>query len=261
MISNKYTISKRSKVPYYRFSSLSEQTRLIHGIFSRHGGVSKSPYDTLNVGFNVGDHPENVGKNLEIIQEVMGAKDLIFMNQVHGQNILILKHEELPDIQCGVKADAMITNIPHIGLMVKQADCQAVILFDPQKNVLANAHCGWRGNAVNILDAVVQKMKLDFGCRESDLIAAISPSLGPCCAEFMTHKEIFPQDFRPFMLRESYFNLWEMSRMQLLNAGLPKENIEIAGICSKCHTDIFYSYRAEGTTGRSATVAMLIPEY
>ena len=59
------------------------------------------------------------------------------------------------------------------------------------------------------------------------------------------------------MVRENYFDLWQLSRWQLLEAGLKKENIEVAGICTRCRTDLFYSYRAEGTTGRFATVVML----
>jgi len=88
-------------------------------------------------------------------------------------------------------------------------------------------------------------------------MAAIGPSLGPCCGEFITHEQIFPNEFRQFMVRENYFDLWRISRWQLLNAGLIEENIEVAGICTRCRTDMFYSYRAEGITGRFATVAML----
>jgi YfiH family protein len=187
----------------------------------------------------------------------MGIRHLIYLNQVHGQNILVWRHKNPLELKCGLQADAMITNIPHVGLMVKQADCQAIILFDPDKGVISNTHCGWRGNGSDIIGAVVKRMHADFGCRESDLIAGISPSLGPCCAEFKTYRNLFGRHFYPFMVQEGYFNLWEMSRMQLLEAGVRKENIHVAEICSKCNTDVFYSYRAEATTGRSATVVML----
>ncbi len=154
--------------------------------------------------------------------------------------------------------DAVITDTPNIAILVKQADCQGVIIFDPEKRVVANVHCGWRGNAKNILGNVVTRMKHDFGCKGRDLLATIGPSLGPCCAEFVGHEKIFPNSFEEFMVRENYFNLWAISEWQLLNAGLRQENIEIASICTRCRTDLFYSYRGEGETGRFGSVVMLI---
>ena len=87
--------------------------------------------------------------------------------------------------------------------------------------------------------------------------AAVGPSLGPCCAEFRTYEEIFPPEFEKFMVRKNYFDLWAVSRMQLLDAGLDKAHVHIAGICTRCRTDLFYSYRGEGVTGRFGTVVML----
>jgi copper oxidase (laccase) domain-containing protein len=80
----------------------------------------------------------------------------------------------------GFPADAMVTNLTGVALMVKQADCQAVILFDPEKKVVANVHCGWRGNTANLLGRVIDRMKASFGCTPAALRAAIGPSLGPC---------------------------------------------------------------------------------
>jgi YfiH family protein len=230
---------------------------LIHRVFTRIGGVSKPPYDTLNCSYNVGDQPERVNENLRAIRDAIGAKDLIYMNQVHGGDIVILQNGHHNRIESISDADALITDIPSVALMVKQADCQGVILYDPVKAVLAVVHCGWRGNVRNILGAVVNRMRSDLGCRESDMLAAVGPSLGPCCAEFTSYREIFPEWFREFIVRRSHFNLWEISRRQLLDSGLEESRIEIAEICTRCNTEIFYSYRGEGTTGRFATVAML----
>ena len=88
-------------------------------------------------------------------------------------------------------------------------------------------------------------------------MAAIGPSLGPCCAEFVTYRDIFPEEFDRFMVDENHFDLWALSSWQLENAGMRPENIEVAGLCTRCRTDLFYSYRAEGNTGRFGTVAML----
>jgi YfiH family protein len=205
----------------------------------------------------VGDPAENVTKNLSKIKKAVEAEHLIFMDQVHGDSVFVVGRGHLDSQGKIPSADAMITDMSRVALMIKQADCQGVIIFDPERSVVAGVHCGWKGNVRNILGRVVGRMKHEFECRPSDLVAAIGPSLGPCCAEFVTHEEIFPENFRPFMVRENYFDLWAVSCRQLMEAGLREENIEVSGICTRCRTDLFYSYRAEGKTGRFATVAML----
>jgi YfiH family protein len=256
------TLRKISKpednILHYLFPIFSEHKNMVHSVFTRHGGVSKPPYDYLNTGYNTGDHPDHVRANLDIIKNYIGADHLLYMNQVHGKNILSLHWDDMPDLESIPDADAMITDIPGLALMVKQADCQAIILYDVNKKVLANVHCGWRGNCCNIPGTVVDHMESYFESDPTDLKAAISPSLGPCCAEFSSYRDIFPKSFKRFMIKECYFNLWEITRMQLLDAGLRDENIETSNVCTKCNTDLFYSYRAEGITGRFATVAMLI---
>jgi YfiH family protein len=205
----------------------------------------------------VGDRPEKVSENIKKIRKIINAKDVIDMNQSHGNGIVVLGQENSGAHEKATFADAMITDVPRVGLLVKLADCQGTIIYDPRRNVVANVHCGWRGNVLNILEHVIIRMKNEFGCEESDLLAAIGPSLGPCCAEFVSHKEIFPEAFKVFMVENNHFDLWAVSRRQLQDAGLQANNIEVAGICTRCRTDLFYSYRGEGTTGRFGIVAML----
>jgi len=242
------------EVPYLQFPGLSRYDQLAHAVYTRLGGVSASSFSSLNASFNTGDEEEKVRANLRIIKDGIGAKDLAFMDQDHGTNILISRRGNRRTFDVPATADAMITDSPDSALLVKQADCQAVLFFDPKNQVIANAHCGWRGNAHNLLGTVVIRMITDFGCHPSDIMAAIGPSLGPCCAEFVTHDEIFPETFKRFLVRRHFFDLWEISRFQLLEAGLNGKNIELAGICTRCRTDLFYSYRAEKITGRFAAV-------
>jgi YfiH family protein len=256
--SSQYTATKPGlKATTYRYERLSQFEELSHEVFTRHGGISKAPFDSLNVSDETGDNPENVQVNLRIVMGVMGTEQLCSMNQIHGKDISLCGEDLDPVTPSVVNGDAIISNQSNVALMVKSADCQAIILFDPIKRVVANVHCGWRGNRLNIVAAVVARMKSDFQCKPSRILAGIGPSLGPCCAEFITHEEIFPKHFDRFMVRRNYFDLWRLSRWQLLEAGLNKENIEIAGICTRCRTDLFYSYRGEGNTGRFATVVML----
>ncbi len=247
-------------MPFFQFPGLSLCPDLAHFVFTRHGGVSDSAFRSLNVSVSTGDSPANVEANLSLIRELTGARALRSMNQVHGKNILILRDRALQDGKGPFTADAMVTDVAGVALLVKQADCQAVILYDPARQVVANVHCGWRGNAQGLLSDVIAAMKAEFGCDPSRLKAAIGPSLGPCCAEFVTHREIFPESLRPFMIRDNYFDLWAVSRSQLVRSGLKEAHIESADWCTRCRTDLFYSYRGEGRTGRFATVVMLKPQ-
>ncbi len=247
------------EVPYFQFHGLSVYPELAHFVFTRHGGVSDSVFRSLNVSSSTGDSVKNVETNLSIIREVTGATSLRSMNQVHGKTIVILRESHLKDSRRPVTADAMITNLAGVALLVKQADCQAVILYDPVNKVISNVHCGWRGNTHGLLAGVIASMKEEFGCNPSRLRAAIGPSLGPCCAEFITYKEIFPESFRSFMIQDHFFDLWAISRLQLLESGLKEAHIESADWCTRCRQDLFYSYRGEGRTGRFATVVMLKP--
>ncbi|MBW1998339.1 MAG: peptidoglycan editing factor PgeF [Deltaproteobacteria bacterium] len=243
-------------VVYFQFEGLAD-AGLRHAVFTRLGGVSRPPYDTLNVGKECGDDPEDVKKNLAIVQQVFGTNHLISMKQVHGKRAQVVTEDDISRLPRSFHGDALITGVSGVALMVKVADCQGIILFDPENRVLANIHCGWRGNVLNIIDVAVERMCATFGSRASEIKAAISPSLGPCCGEFVTHEEIFPAEFRSFMWRKNYFDLWGISRWQMMRAGLRDENIEVAGICTRCRTDLFFSYRAEGMTGRFAVLSML----
>jgi YfiH family protein len=205
----------------------------------------------------VGDDPKNVTDNLHTIKMEIGARNLIFMDQVHGTNITEIRTGEFGDLEEIPETDALVSNTPDVALMVKQADCQGVILFDPKNLVFSVVHCGWRGNVQDILGRVVNLMVRKFCTKRGDILSAIGPSLGPCCGEFVGYKKIFPREFEDFMVSETHFDLWSLSAHQLVKAGVKRSNIEIAGLCTRCSTNLFYSYRGEGSTGRFATVAML----
>lgn len=230
---------------------------LIQATFDRHQGLSANPYASLNCSFGVGDQPEKVRANRDLIKRHLQIDRLISARQIHGDAIFrveaIAEGDEERD---GV--DALMTNQRGVGLMIQHADCQAVLLHDPAQSAIAAVHCGWRGSVIGILGKTVRMMCSSYGSRPRDITAAISPSLGPCCAEFIHHRRELPADFQAFQVRENYFNFWEISRKQLMDAGLLPENIRIAAICTACSND-FFSYRrakrqGDGITGRNGTV-------
>jgi polyphenol oxidase len=100
-------------------------------------------------------------------------------------------------------------------------------------------------------------MEAAYGTRPADLIAGIGPSLGPCCAQFIHYRQEFPESFWKYQIRPDYLDLWQLSRDQLTAAGVLEDHIQIAGVCTSCRTDLFFSYRKEKTTGRFATIIAL----
>jgi YfiH family protein len=242
---------------FYRFPGLARFPGVTHGIFTRHGGVSLGPYASLNLSFAVGDQPDRVSENRRRVLKALGLTDLASANQVHGLQESVLRsgnpspEQEIPEV------DILITRQSGLGLLIKQADCQALMLYDPERQVVANVHCGWRGQVANILAEAVLRLRENFGCRPETLWAGIGPGLGPCCAEFRNFRREFAANLWTYQVRPTFFDLWRLSRDQLLEAGLRPESIEIAGLCTRCRADEFYSYRRDGVTGRQGAVIAL----
>lgn len=232
----------------------------MHGVFTRHGGVSLPPYHTLNTALNNGDSQEAVRENLLRIKRALGIPKLAWSRQVHGDDIQVIEDENLSqgengtDLAMPSPCDALATTVRGVGLMIRIADCQALFLVDPVERVIANVHCGWRGSVIEFPAKAVRFLEKRFGCRPANLLATVSPSLGPCCAEFINYKRELPPSFRQYQVRPEHFDFWEITRHQLTTAGVLSENIEIAGRCTVCETENFFSYRGERTTGRMAAV-------
>jgi purine-nucleoside/S-methyl-5'-thioadenosine phosphorylase / adenosine deaminase len=239
---------------FYQSPLLAAFPELVHGFFSRRGGVSLAPYDSLNLSWSVGDRREAPMANRRLVQQALGLAGLAGAHQVHGRGEAVITANPADPAGETATADILCTDRPGVGLLIKQADCQAVMLYDPGRRVLANVHCGWRGQVQNVLAAAVARLQERFGCRSADLYAAVSPSLGPCCAEFRHYQREFPPELWPYQLRPHYFDLWRLSRDQLLAAGLRPEHLEVAGLCTRCQATEFFSYRRDHLTGRQGTV-------
>lgn len=223
-------------------------------MFTRRGGVSEGPFASLNTSFACGDRPENVERNRARIARWAGLQETVYLNQVHGDHVLVMADGASSDRAMPITADAVVTDIRNRLLVIQVADCQAVLLFDPVGLVVANVHSGWRGSVRNILGKTVAVMTRRFGCRPAHLRAAIAPSLGPCCAEFMHYRRELPVKLWPYKDRCDRFDFWAISRDQLLAAGLRPDFVVHSGLCTRCRTDQFYSYRASRRTGRFAVV-------
>lgn len=246
---------KNKEIVFFEFPSFKYHKNLRHAIFSR--GTNPEPSRSPNLDLGRGGCSEYLNENLELIKDALSAKALVYLEQCHGKDIIVLRDIPEYDIyQCG-RADALITNVKGLALLTRHADCQGIILFDPERKAISNIHCGWRGNVKNIIEETVNRMISEFGSNPSHLIAGIGPSLGPCCGEFRDWRKIFPPEFKRFREKGNNFNLWQLSKWQLIKAGLKESNIHISGICTKCRNDIFSSYRAGDKIGRFGVVVML----
>lgn len=236
-----------------------------HGFFTRRGGVSPPPFESLNLSASSGDKPENVRRNVRRASWTLGFRRVVSVHQVHGAKVVAADgrpHPEGNTIEA--KADGLVTDRPGLGLMIKLADCLGIILVHPPTRTVAALHAGWRGLVHGVIPAGVRAMVQDLGggserIRPEEIRAGISPSLGPCCAEFVNYRREFPKSFRAFRVARDHFDLWALARNQLRESGLREGNIETAGLCSRCRGDLFFSHRGQGpVTGRMGLMAGFI---
>jgi YfiH family protein len=252
--------SAENSIPFYRFHLLSRFTELEQLVFTRLGGVSLPPFASLNVSYDTGDEARRIRENLQRIQNVADCSSFIYARQSHSSNLVVLR--QYPQFDPGLDyplygKDGFFTQLPELLMMIKVADCQAILLYDPIRKAVGIIHAGWRGSVNNIVAKAIQLMVAEYNSTPTDIIAGVGPSLGPCCSEFRDWQQELPPNFSRFKLSADHFDFWAITQLQLIEAGVRRENIEIAGLCTKCHPEVFYSYRGEGKTGRFAVAVAI----
>ncbi len=237
-----------------------------HGIFTRHGGVSTGHLTSLNMGGTVGDEPHNPRLNQDRMLTALGLPtDRVFdVWQVHSADAIVAK-ESRPLNTEHEKADIIVTGARDVTLVMRFADCVPLMVYDPVLHAAGIAHAGWIGTGKNVAGALIRAMRDNFGSDPTQLIAGIGPSI--CREHYPVGEEvveIFSRQFADQMDEivftsqgKPHLDLWRANQIQLQNAGV--HQIEIAGICTACHTEDWYSYRGEkGRTGRFGAAIQLI---
>ena len=258
-----------------QFPVLSGDCNISHFVTTREGGVSSGNYASFNPGAYSGDDLESVRMNRQILSDAIGVpSEYIFAPfQVHGCEVrslsasfLSLTTEEQESLLHGV--DALVTDVPGICVAVTTADCVPVLLYAPDKKVVAAIHAGWRGTVQQIVSRTVRLMVEEFGADPSLMQAGIAPSIGP--EAFEVGEEVVDAfreagaDFSFIMKRnaltgKAHIDLWEANRLQLLEAGIPAAQIEVSGICTYTHHEDFFSARRLGiNSGRILSGIFLI---
>ncbi len=237
---------------------LSAFEEIRHGVFCRMGGVSRQDFAGLNMSLGVGDDPACVRQNREAIFAGIGGNTTVFLNQIHQSHVVIIGADDPIPTQFSahrqLTGDAMITSAAGINIGIQTADCQTVLIYAPTARVVGAVHAGWKGSIDNIIGRCIHIMTRQMGCDPQKMVAAISPSLGPCCAEFVNYRNEIPPAFWPYKDDRDHFDFWAVSRDQLMTAGLAAHQIQTAGVCTKCNPHLFFSYRRRRQTGRFATV-------
>ena len=251
-------------IRYLTFGSL-DQERIIHAAFTRRGGVSPQPWDSLNFGSTVGDDLSNVADNK---RRAFTCLDLDYrlafdVWQVHSKDVAIAEAPRHPDVK-HAKADIILTDKPGIVLLMRFADCVPLLFFDPRRRVVGIAHAGWQGTVKGVSFAAVEALRARYQSEPQDLIAAIGPSIGPdhyqVGADVVNQvAEAFGHDASSVLVRRNgnvSLDLWQANRIQLEQAGV--KNIESVEICTACHLEDWYSHRAQnGKAGRFGVLIAL----
>jgi len=256
------------------FDLFADVAGLRHGVSTRSGGVSRGAFASLNVGLHVGDDAPAALENRRRLCADVGtdAEALVAGEQVLGNAVAWVTEADRGRgalEACGALPciDALITDSPGVPLIAFSADCPLVALVDPVRRAIGVVHASRRGTFGRVAARSVRAMERLLGCRAGDLLAAIAPSIGPCCYEvgeevLADARQALADPERLFTRRDGslYLDLWQANAAQLAEVGIGQDRIELPSACTRCHADEFFSYRASGgRTGRFALVLALEP--
>lgn len=258
-----HRITAPNGVAYFAFDSIPAD-RVRHAIFTRHGGVSPTPWQSLNFSVTVGDSHETIHENVRRAHAALGLDPARMMDR-HLAHTAEVWHVTEADLgREAPLADGIVTRTPLVSLLMTFADCQPILAYDPVRHVLGVAHAGWRGTLAGMARALVEGMVRE-GSRAADLLTALGPAIGPCCYEVgdevTNAARAWPDGaawLREGKRGKAHLDLSAANEAVLRAAGV--RHIERAEVCTACHTDDFFSHRAEPpTTGRFAMIAALHP--
>ncbi len=232
----------------------------------RCGAAAGDPFSGGNISFRVGDDSRRTAScrtELARLLETDGARQgLAEVNQAHGDTVIFDPDPvDFASEQAALRlpeADGLATSRPGVGLLIKTADCQPVLLAHRDGRHVAALHVGWRGNRIGFVQRAVAAFCSRYGLRPQDLSAVRGPSLGPACAAFVNYDREWGPDFAPWHdPATGTVNLWRLTRDQLAAAGLAPERIFGLDLCTASLADDFFSYRRNRITGRQASVVVI----
>ncbi|MBU3617406.1 peptidoglycan editing factor PgeF [Polynucleobacter sp. JS-Polo-80-F4] len=236
--------------------------RSVHGLVStRSGGVSRAPFDSLNLGDHVGDEDKDVSQNRAIFSKALPSEP-IWLKQIHG-TVVSTPQNRLTNPNDYIEADASVTNVPGEVLAIMTADCLPVLFANTGGTAVGAAHAGWRGLCAGVLENTIAEMlQISEDKDPSHLIAWFGPAIGPDSFEVGEDVVIAFKDsglpiplnaFKTMPHKPGKFlaDIYQLARARLKASGL--QMIFGGQYCTVKDQDQFFSYRRDGETGRFAS--------
>lgn len=230
-----------------------------YGCFTRHGGVSESPFHSLNTVFATKDVREHVTANQQRVKEALGFPDasLVVPSFVHGNKVVTIhdqgqvnsKFTTLPE------TDAVITAERGVVLFLSTADCSPIFFYEKKFGIIGIAHAGWRGVVANIAGEVVKAILKLAPTSPENILVAVGASIGPCCYRMSDPEQAEQPGWQSYLSPceggLTAVNLWQAVESQLLASGILHGNIFNSRHCTACDTGNFFSHWSEKPkTGR-----------
>ena len=247
---------EQSGIRYFSFNIFPRVVK--QAVFTRRGGVSPAPWDSLNVGGLVGDDLARIKENRIRSFESLGRDPASIFDTWLVHSIDVICADSPRDLnQPPTQADSILTDNPQLTLFMRFADCVPLLFHDPIKGVVGIAHAGWVGTVRGVARATIEKMKSHYGSKPENIIAGIGPSISADHYEIgpdviLKVQESFGADEERLLERRNgrvYLDLWMANYIQLQKVGV--EKIEVSGLCTACHPEDWFSHRVEkGKTGR-----------
>lgn len=276
MTSPTLTTDSTTRLRPARSALLAGVAGIAHGVSHRVAGLGVADG---NIGLGSPRDKADAWAMRQLWAEAIGVdpETIVTSGQVHGTNILRIaaadagkgSREGFPQVSIG---DGLMTDAPGVTLLTLHADCQPILLVDPDRPAVAAVHAGWRGTVANIAGAAVDALRDAYGSRPERMLAWLGPALGPCCHE--TGPEVTAAwretaaslgiDPKPAISRpgtKDHFNVPEANRLLLRAAGLSDDHIDVSPECTKCDTDRWFSHRGHGPgAGREGAFIAILSE-
>jgi len=265
---------RKHGVLFFQLPNRDLQQLTVHSFFTRKGGVSVSPFDSLNVGISTGDSLAAREENLKRLSSAIGIpqQSISLLRQTHGSTVVPI--EALPrnftvftrdDLPVG---DAQITDTAGIALGVLTADCLPILVLDPIRPAIGAVHAGWRGTLQKIALRTLEEMQKRFGTDPGRLMALMGPCIGPCC--YTVGRDVARAFLDVFSGTERFLHpgppgswrldLRVLNSLQLEESGVGRDQILNTPLCTSCRVDLFFSARRQGDpSGRQISLMGLFP--
>lgn len=254
-------VNREGEMVYLTFPILEEQRQVNHLFTTRMGGVSEGIYSALNLSYTRGDRKEAVDENYRRVAAVLQCQveDIVCSDQTHTTNLRVVGRQDggkgIVRKKDYTDVDGLLTDEPGVYLATFYADCVPLYFVDTKRKAIALAHSGWRGTVARMGECVAEKMREAYGSDPADLVAVVGPSICQECYEVSEDvASAFAAAFRkPGQEQEILYakgggkyqlDLWRANEIVLMEAGIPKEQIQVTDLCT-CHNDAYlFSHRA-----------------